>query len=195
MGATSSQPRSAEIVNPNPFQVSREVVERLEQAREEMAKTSGESGSCEQCKKKILSVSGSGDAPSTLEHQAKEVPEVEPVDWPWKKRAVEMEESQFHESVKRVEELFGTPMKWTENIEGEIKQMEKELTTCYRENPYETLKCEPLAKRYHSFIFTNHFKAISKLQPKDSKPKSTRVPKDLVHIEAKQENMPAPLMD
>ncbi|XP_022221950.1 uncharacterized protein LOC111073767 [Drosophila obscura] len=195
MGATNSKPQSAEMVNPHPFQVTREVLERLDQAREEMEKTPKRSALCEQCKKQSLSASSSGDAPSTLEYQSKDDPEVEQVAWPWRKRAMEMEEAQFEESLKRVKEIFGTQVKWSQDIEGEINEMEKQLTTCYRENPYETLQCEPLAKQYHSFIFTNHFKAISKLEPKDTKPKSSRVPKELVQIGANKENSSETFLD
>ncbi|BFF89692.1 uncharacterized protein DMAD_08391 [Drosophila madeirensis] len=184
MGATNSKPHSAEIVNPHPFQITREVVERLEQAQEQKVKTLERSNTCEQCKKQCESVSSSGDAPSTLDHQSKAIPEAETVAWSWKKRAMEMEDDHFEESVKRVKEIFGTPVKWSQDIDGEIKEMEKELTTCYRENPYETLQCEALAKQYHSFIFTNHFKAISKLEPKEPRPKMSRVPKELVQIGA-----------
>ncbi|KAH8264618.1 hypothetical protein KR038_010863, partial [Drosophila bunnanda] len=146
MGASNSKPKTVQLVNP--IQITRDVAERINQVTAKNAKQG--TNVCETCKQR----DETGAMASTLEHKATEAREVQPVNVAksWKKRSSEVEESQFDQSVKRIQELFGKPKKWSTKCTSSIRNLEIEVMNCYQRYPNEPLQCSELAKQYNHFV-------------------------------------------
>ncbi|XP_016970884.2 uncharacterized protein LOC108038569 [Drosophila rhopaloa] len=163
MGANNSKPQTVQMANPMAFEITRDVVERIDQATAKNSKLG--STLCEKCKQKNKLGSGS-DVPNTMQHKPREVQDMQPVPVAksWKKRSLEVEETEFGRSLQRVQELFGKPVKWAKECEGEIGKFEEELIHCYQRYPNEPLQCSNLARRYHRFVFARQNAEISKIR-------------------------------
>ncbi|EDV47798.1 uncharacterized protein LOC6552285 [Drosophila erecta] len=161
MGARNSKPQTVQIENPTAFEITRDVVDRINQANA----ISTELGCthCESCKQKPIKEPGS-DIPSTMEHKQHKYRALHPVPVAksWKKRSFEVEEKEFGKSLKLVQELFGSPVKWAKDCQGEIGKFEEELVHCYQRFPNEPLQCANLARQYHRFVFAKQYAELSK---------------------------------
>ncbi|XP_030380312.1 uncharacterized protein LOC115628374 [Scaptodrosophila lebanonensis] len=182
MGATNSKPQTVQMVNPAPFQVTADVVQRIERATKV-----GDTPYCENCKRQaVMHTQGqsssitstpssscstvSPDAnsadvavgkPSLLQHQHNQAT----TEIPFQRRSSEIEETQFSKTLDRVNKLFGNPVKWAKECSGDIENLENELIACYKEYGSEPLQCAGLAKRYHGFVFGRHFEAMREIKP------------------------------
>lgn len=159
MGASNSKPQTVQMANP--IQITRDVADRINQATTK--NTNLGANLCETCKQKVETTS-SRDTPSALNHKSSE--EVQPVNVAksWKKRSLEVEESQFEKSLQRVQVIFGKPVKWSKNCSDEIGKLEVELIHCYQRYPNETLQCSNLARQYHRFVFARQNAEIAKMK-------------------------------
>ncbi|KAH8344501.1 hypothetical protein KR084_012835, partial [Drosophila pseudotakahashii] len=152
MGASNSKPQTVQMANPMPFEITRDVVDRIGQATTKTTKSG--TSICEKC------------SPTTMEHKPHEVQDVHPVQVAksWKKRSYEVEESEFRKSLQRVQDLFGKPVRWAKDCEGEIGKFEEELIHCYQRYPNEPLQCSNLARQYHGFVFARQIVEISNMK-------------------------------
>ncbi|EDW06202.1 uncharacterized protein LOC6585733 [Drosophila mojavensis] len=169
MGANNSKPQTVQIPNTSPFQISREVLERVEKA------TKAEKGpvavtnpvqvsvasTCEQCNCKSAAAGDAAGTSSSDEMQAYQQKQME-ISSSWARRSTEIEEAQFTKTLDRVHNLFGQPIKWAKANEcsADIDKMEKQLISCYRQYGKEPLKCAALAKTYHTFVFNKQVAAV-----------------------------------
>ncbi|XP_064556395.1 uncharacterized protein LOC135440911 [Drosophila montana] len=177
MGANNSKPQTVQMSNTSPFQISREVLERVEKATK--ADKGNVSTVCEHCSRTatptattattagVHTVSSAGDAASSEKQ-----PQVQPyqqqqqqqmaISQSWARRSTEIEETQFTKTLDRVHNLFGQPIKWAKANEcsADIENMEKQLISCYRQYGTEPLKCAQLAKQYHTFVFNKQVAAV-----------------------------------
>ncbi|XP_017119931.1 uncharacterized protein LOC108141198 [Drosophila elegans] len=175
MGASNSKPQTVQMANPMAFVITRDVVERIEgTAKDSKLGTT----LCEKCKQKPDLESSSG-VPVTMEHSPKETRDMQPVPVAksWKKRYMEVEETEFGKSLLRVQELFGQTVNWAKDYEGEIGKFEEELIHCYQRYPNETLQCSNLARQYHRFVFTKQNAEISKMKVDPDGSGDPRAPK------------------
>ncbi|XP_017851981.1 MICOS complex subunit mic25a [Drosophila busckii] len=174
MGANNSKPQTVQMTNNSPFQISREVLERVEKSA---AKTD----------KVVTPAAGTGATTTTINteecnqkqlqssnQQTEAVPTN--VAASWSRRSTEIEESQFSKTMDRVHQLFGQPVKWAKanNCSADIETMEQQLINCYRQYANEPLKCAPLAKQYHTFVFDKQLSAAKKSKTSDQKIKILR---------------------
>ncbi|XP_033165052.1 uncharacterized protein LOC117144135 [Drosophila mauritiana] len=161
MGARNSKPQTVQIENPTAFEITRDVVDRMKHAT--VIGTELGSTTCEACKQKTVKEPCS-DMPTTMEHKQHNERALHPVPVAksWKKRSLEVEEKEFGKSLKLVQELFGTPVKWAKDCEGEIEKFEEELVYCYQRFPNEPLQCSNLARQYHRFVFAKQYAELSK---------------------------------
>ncbi|XP_070852660.1 uncharacterized protein [Drosophila suzukii] len=161
MGASNSKPQTVQIANPMPFEITRDVVHRINQATAKSPKQG--TTICEKCSQRPT-VEARSDSPTTMEHKPNEVQDMHPVKVAksWKKRSLEVEETEFGKSLQRVQDLFGKPVKWAKDCEGEIGKFEEELIHCYQRYPNEPLQCSNLARQYHRFVFSRQTDEISK---------------------------------
>ncbi|EDW82557.1 uncharacterized protein Dwil_GK10053 [Drosophila willistoni] len=90
----------------------------------------------------------------------------------WQKQSIEIEESQFDQTLDRINKLFGEPVKWAQECSGDISDMEKRLAVCYRDYPHEPLQCAKLAEQYHSFVFNKQLDVMTKSGTVDKDAKS-----------------------
>ncbi|KAH8415419.1 hypothetical protein KR222_011068, partial [Zaprionus bogoriensis] len=196
MGANNSKPQTVQMSNTSPFQISREVLERVEKATKPekgdapatataTAAGPGSSSSsscsssssssldggtgataaptyCENCQRSKsagVAAVNLNAAPAAAAAGQKEQPV--PVSSSWSRRSTEIEEKQFSKTLDRVHNLFGQPVKWVQanNCSADIEAMEKDLIVCYRQYGSEPLKCAPLVKKYHSFVFNKQVDA------------------------------------
>ncbi|XP_017081747.1 uncharacterized protein LOC108115016 [Drosophila eugracilis] len=160
MGASNSKPHTVQMANPKPLEITRDVFERIDQASARGTST------CEKCRQSPKMESGS-DSPTTMEHKPSEMHDVRAVSVAksWKRLSFEVEKREFGKSLKRTQELFGKPVKWAKDCEGEIDKFEEELIHCYQRYPNEPLQCSNLARQYHRFVFSKHYAAITKAKP------------------------------
>ncbi|XP_017046059.1 uncharacterized protein LOC108091389 [Drosophila ficusphila] len=163
MGAHNSKPQTVQMTNPMAFDITRDVVERIDQASGNGTKVG--TSFCEKCKNNA-GKSSSSDVPTTVEHKPIQVqnPRPVPAAKSWKKRSLEVEEAEFGKSLQRVQELFGKPVKWARECEGEIGKLEEELIYCYQRYKNEPLQCSNLARQYHRFVFGKQNDEISKMK-------------------------------
>lgn len=183
MGANNSKPQTVQMANPIPFQITREVVERIDQSAGHI--TMPTSNICEKCKQRERGgASASTDAaPKTIDQKPAEVVAVQPmpVAAAWKRRSSEIEEAHFDTSLQRVQEIFGKPTKWTKDCAGEISKLEEDLVFCYQKYANEPLQCAPLASQYHRFVFGKQAAEIAR--PRKDSPddgdSSIKSPKNL----------------
>ncbi|XP_039492237.1 uncharacterized protein LOC120452192 [Drosophila santomea] len=161
MGARNSKPQTVQIKNSTAFEITPDVVDRINQ----VTAISTELGctACEAYKQKPIKEPGS-DIGTTMEHKQHNVRALNPVPVvkSWKKLSFEVEEKEFGKSLKLVQELFGTPVKWAKDCEGEIEKFEEELVRCYQRFPNEPLQCSNLARQYHRFVFSKQYAVLSK---------------------------------
>ncbi|KAH8385132.1 hypothetical protein KR200_009730 [Drosophila serrata] len=158
MGASNSKPQTVQLANP--IQITRDVADRINQATSKNAKLG--TNTCETCRQR----GETGAIASTLEHRAIEAGEVQAVNVAksWKKRSSEAEESQFDQSVKRIQELFGKPKTWSTECTSDIKNLEDEVIHCYQRYPNESLQCSDLAKQYNRFVLVRQNDEIAKMK-------------------------------
>ncbi|XP_016962487.1 uncharacterized protein LOC108032928 [Drosophila biarmipes] len=163
MGATNSKPQTVQMSNPMPFEITRDVVHRIDQATTRTPKLG--TTICEKCSQRPAAEAAS-DPPTTVEHKTNEVQDMHPlkVAKSWKRRSFEVEETEFKKSVQRVQGLFGKPVKWAKDCQGEIGKFEEELIHCYQRYPNEPLQCSNLARQYHRFVFARQVDEISKMR-------------------------------
>ncbi|XP_023178901.1 uncharacterized protein LOC111604890 [Drosophila hydei] len=185
MGANNSKPQTVQIPNTSPFQISREVLERVEKA------TKAEKGpiattvpvpvpvtaACEHCNRKTTAAAAGGDAAAagtsgSNEKQAQvQTYQQQQValSSSWARRSTEIEETQFTKTLDRVHNLFGQPVKWAKANEctADIDKMEKQLINCYHQYGKEPLKCAALAKIYHTFVFNKQVDAVQSTKHDD----------------------------
>lgn len=164
MGANNSKPQTVQMANPIPFQITREVVERIDQSSGHI--TMPASNMCEKCKQRERGgASSSTDAShKSIDHKSAEVAAVQPmpVASAWKRRSSEIEEAHFDSSLQRVHEIFGKPTKWAKDCVGEINKLEEDLVFCYQKYANEPLQCAPLASQYHRYVFSKQAAEIAR---------------------------------
>ncbi|XP_017015540.2 uncharacterized protein [Drosophila takahashii] len=160
MGASNSMPQTVQMANPMPFEITRDVVNRIDQATTKTTKLG--TRICEKCSQKTQAELRS-DIPTTMKHKPHEVQDMHPVQVAksWKKRSYEVEESEFRKSLQRVQNLFGKPVRWAKDCEAEIGKFEEELIHCYQRYSNEPLQCSNLARQYHRFVFARQIGEIS----------------------------------
>lgn len=152
MGASNSKPQTVQMSNTSPFQISREALERVENA------TKPKKGAnlpvvCENCSRTTTTMSET--VCSEKSPQANFCQQPVNVDSSWAQRSTEIEEKQFSKTLDRVHNLLGKPVKWVKANEcsADIELMEQQLISCYRQYGSEPLKCAALANKYHTFVF------------------------------------------
>lgn len=176
MGANNSKPQTVQMSNSSPFQISREVLERVEKsANANKSAGNGAGGSstdvaagagpatvatCENCQrtKPVNPVHFNSTSEATnSESQAKS----------WARRSTEVEEMQYSKTLSRVHNLFGQPVKWVKahKCSSDIENMEKELIACYQQHGSEPLKCASLVKQYQGFVFKKQVAAVQNTKP------------------------------
>ncbi|XP_068143244.1 uncharacterized protein [Drosophila tropicalis] len=195
MGANNSKPHTVEMANTMPFQISEDVAARIHKATQmndaENSATAAApikstvthspgSGQhyCEKCSSTPTTtinqksgteacVSGPAAPPACASKPNQMVALVA-----WQKQSIEIEESQFDQTLDRINKLFGEPVKWAQECSGDVSDMETRLAVCYRNFPHEPLQCSKLAKQYHSFVFTKQLDIVSKSGTVDKDAKS-----------------------
>jgi len=152
MGASNSKPQTVQMSNTSPFQISREALERVENA------TKAKKGAnlpvvCENCSRTTTTVSET--VSSEKSPKAHFIQQPVNVASSWTQRSTEIEEKQFSKTLERVHNLLGKPVKWAKANEcsADIQLMEQQLISCYSQNGSEPLKCAALANKYHTFVF------------------------------------------
>lgn len=178
MGANNSKPQTVQMSNNSPFQISREVLERVEKSAN-ADKTAGLSAggtsadvaagagpatvtTCEHCQRtkpgvNAINVNSKSEATNS-----------EPTAKSWARRSTEVEEMQFTKTLSRVHNLFGQPVKWVKahKCSSDIENMEKELIACYQQHGSEPLKCASLVKQYQGFVFKKQVAAVQNSKPR-----------------------------
>ncbi|KAH8387462.1 hypothetical protein KR093_007192, partial [Drosophila rubida] len=158
MGASNSKPQTVQMSNTLPFQISRDVLERVEKASNSASTSTNSKPApnasplvCEKCDRSVA-----GEKIPQMPQQ------ISAVAASWARRSTEIEELQFSKTLDRVHHLFGQPVKWAKANEcsGDIEGMEQKLIACYREYGSEPLKCAQLATQYHSFVFNKQIAAV-----------------------------------
>ncbi|XP_034487881.1 uncharacterized protein LOC117792032 [Drosophila innubila] len=157
MGASNSKPQTVQMSNTSPFQISREVLERVESVTKP-EKVANPALVCENCSRTATATTKAEKSSQVQQlHQ-------QPIDVAssWARRSTEIEELQFSKTLDRVHNLFGQPVKWAKANEcsADIELMEQQLITCYRQYGSEPLKCAALANTYHTFVFNKQVAAV-----------------------------------
>ncbi|KAM8719807.1 hypothetical protein ACLKA7_005949 [Drosophila subpalustris] len=176
MGASNSKPQTVQMSNTAPFQISREVLERVESVTKPEKATSPPAPLvCENCSRTTTTTTtAAATAKAEKSPQLQQIHQ-QPVDVAssWARRSTEIEEMQFSKTLDRVHNLFGQPVKWAKANEcsADIELMEQQLITCYRQYGSEPLKCAALANTYHTFVFNKQVAAVqnTKKDGQDSK--------------------------
>ncbi|XP_037940286.1 transcriptional regulator ATRX homolog [Teleopsis dalmanni] len=77
----------------------------------------------------------------------------------------DLEEIQFRETYKKLEEKINKPMFWAGKVRNQIDEMRAELIKCNKENPHQSLVCNDIAERYQNFVFNEFYKSIQEQRP------------------------------
>ncbi|XP_060662492.1 uncharacterized protein LOC132795651 [Drosophila nasuta] len=171
MGASNSKPQTVQMSNASPFQISRDVLERVEKASAPPSSsdaithmpteipTAASQLVCEKCAR-TATAEKTPQVPQPMTAAASS----------WTRRSTEIEELQFSKTLDRVHHLFGQPVKWAKANEcsDDIEGMERQLIACYREYGSEPLKCAQLASQYHSFVFNKQVAAVQNTKSSSS---------------------------
>lgn len=180
MGANNSKPQTVQMSNRSPFQISREVLERVEKS----ANADKSAGGISAGGASTDAAAGAGPATvTTCEHCQRTKPGVNPINinskseatnseppqaTNWARRSTEVEEMQFRKTLGRVHNLFGQPVKWVKahKCSTDIETMEKELIACYQQHGSEPLKCASLVKQYQGYVFKKQVAAVQNSKPR-----------------------------
>ncbi|XP_032594774.1 uncharacterized protein LOC6566347 isoform X2 [Drosophila grimshawi] len=133
MGAGNSKPHTVQMSNTSVFQISRDVLERVENATNRKKSAAAAAvptlppATCENCSP--IDVQHAPCKTQPCKHHQMDIAAT------WSRRSIEMEELQFSKMVAHVHSLFGQPVKWATANEctADIGLMEQQLIACYRQ--------------------------------------------------------------